>query len=143
VAVAVVGGAAGRKNRLLLTLRQPGYCRLPNAVVKLLLIVSGGVNLMMRPARNAEFAALLALRRAVDLKFLGCRAARGLSGGICLSITGKNLGVWWFEEGMFRFGRMTKGQPILTAKNVAEVVAITRELAFHAAGMLADERGEP
>jgi len=85
---------------------------------------------MSRPARNAEFAALLALRAAVDLKFLGCRFGRGLTGSICVSVGGEAAGAWWFEDDTYRFARLAYQAPSLVAIDCAQVIEMTNAIAM-------------
>ncbi len=88
---------------------------------------------MLRPAKNTEFKTLQALRNAVDLKFLGCVFARGLTGGVGVAIGRRPLGVWRFENGCFRFVRTADCRVICVAETTAQVATATRELAVRSA----------
>ncbi len=81
-------------------------------------------------ARNADLAALIALREVVDLKFIGCRVDRCLAGGISVTVGTDVVGAWWYEGGQYHFARQTKQRPSHSAANCAEVVGLTKSIAM-------------
>ena len=81
-------------------------------------------------ARNAELAALLKLRAALSLVFAGFDFQRGLSGGICVSVRGRSLGVWWFDQDRYHFAATAYRTPERSVSSPAKVVEVTSEIAF-------------
>lgn len=56
-----------------------------------------------RRPRNAELRLLLALRAWNVLRAIGLRVDRGLTGGVCMTLRNRPIGIWRFEKGRFRY----------------------------------------
>ncbi len=80
-------------------------------------------------SRNAELQALLALKKAISLKAMGCRFDRGLTGAVCVNVTGSAIGAWWYANGHYNFARVAYRKPELSLRGIDEVVTMTRRLA--------------
>ena len=79
--------------------------------------------------RNAELQALLALKKPVSLKVMGCRFDRGLTGAICVNVAGTAIGAWWYEHGQYHFAPVAYRKPELNAHSIEEVLVMTQALA--------------
>lgn len=79
--------------------------------------------------KTAEFELLARLRRSVTLRALGCDAVRGLSGSICLTLTGTAIGAWWYEAGTYRFAQIAYRPHTIEVPKAEDAVARSVELA--------------
>ena len=55
----------------------------------------------------------------------GVRVERTLSGPIALWLKGAYLGIWWHEDGEYRFSEIAYTNPGITARTAEEAVAKT------------------
>lgn len=83
----------------------------------------------MAANRNEEMRLLQALNASEGLKVLGCRFARGLTGGVCMLVSGHALGAWYATNNGFRFSRIAHLRPERTATDIKDVVAQTAAMA--------------
>jgi len=83
-------------------------------------------------ARNAEIAALHALKANLGPAVLGFRFDRGLTGSVTVTYHGDALGAWWFEDGVYKFARIAR-QPANNMKvaTPSEVVSKTVAMVAH------------
>ena len=65
--------------------------------------------------RNAELAALLALKDTISLKAMGCRFGRGLTGAVFVKVAGAAIGAWWYQSGQYNFARVAYHQAPIAA----------------------------
>ena len=79
--------------------------------------------------RNAELQALLSLQKAIKLKAMGCRFDRGPVGGVSVTLAGRGIGAWWYENGRYNFASIAYRTAEHSACTIDEVVAITATLA--------------
>ena len=79
--------------------------------------------------RNAELAALLALKDTISLKAMGCRFGRGLTGAVFVKVAGAAIGAWWYQSGQYNFARVAYQNPELSIGSIDEIVTMTRRLA--------------
>lgn len=84
----------------------------------------------MASNRNEEMRLLQALSASEGLKVLGCRFARGLTGGITVTIDGFSLGAWYVDGLRFRFSRVAHLRPERTALSVKDVLGQTTDMAI-------------
>lgn len=82
-------------------------------------------------ARNAELAALRALKTDLGPAVLGFRFDRGLTGSVTVNYNGDALGAWWFEDGVYKFARIARRPAHLTAATPSDVVSTTVAMAVH------------
>lgn len=76
-------------------------------------------------ARNAEIAALKALKSGVGPVLLGFRFDLGLTGSVAVTRNGEALGAWWFEDGVYKFARVARRPAFALAKTPHGVVSRT------------------
>lgn len=82
-------------------------------------------------ARNAECAALRALKAEIGPALLGFRFDRGLTGSVTVTHNGNALGAWWYEGGVYKFARIARRPTSVTAATPCEVVSRTVAMAVH------------
>ena len=83
---------------------------------------------MPQMVRNAELHAKITLKQSVALQILGCRMIRGLTGGVVVLLHGRALGVWWFEDGRYKFASHAYRRAYRVADHVEDVVSQTAAL---------------
>lgn len=85
----------------------------------------------MRPiaVKNAEFAALCALKAGAGPACLGFHFDRGLSGGVTVTHAGEPLGAWRFVNGQYAFCRMRTERVVARAASPDQVVSRTIAMA--------------
>lgn len=81
--------------------------------------------------KNAEIAALCALKADLGPALLGFRFDRGLTGSVTVTYNGTALGAWWFEDGVYKFARMARQTAFVTVATPSEVVSRTVAMAVH------------
>lgn len=84
---------------------------------------------MLDLVRNAEFASLVALRRARSLSFMGCRFERGLVGSVSVLVSGKVVGAWWHDGIKYCFSNPAYRAVLREAGSPEDVVAETIAIA--------------
>ena len=83
----------------------------------------------MQSTRNTETRLCRLLQNSAGLKTLGCRFARGLTGGICVTIDGEASGAWWYDKGAYHFSFMAHRLPEYSVATANDVLGKTSEIA--------------
>lgn len=91
-----------------------------------------GVKMGHVSARNAELAALEALRASYGAAILGFQFDRGLTGTVTVFLSGRALGAWWFDDGVYKFARIARRPACILAVTPEAVVSRTVAMAVHA-----------
>jgi len=87
--------------------------------------------MVQNTARNAEIAALRALKADIGPAVLGFRFDRGLTGSVTVTHKGDALGAWWFEDGVYKFAQIARRTACMTVATPSEVVSRTVAMAVH------------